>query len=395
MNFSLISGLDLFWLDVLKQLDLKSRISFAASCDVFENIYAMNSNLRLSRVVDLEEMLEFSLVETRLFVDLSGPEIEIIRGGPQTAMFPHFEYFMQLMSIKRMKVNEIALEGLQLTRYKWCTAPGTSFSSLSNLSMRRCGLTDENLEGLEILTQLETLDLGYNDQLTGSCLMSLPTSLLSLNITGCLSLCPNQLIHLSCMPRLRELRASDPMLGGYWNVYRDLVLACPLLVEVEVSICSVKRDENRLGGLRNLESLAIKAHPVETTQCMLSCSMLKGLMGVPLLRKLMFPDAPRGFVNANALAILSIFRQLRVLIIHNQPYCAKDFTRLKNLKSLETLDLSNSPNITNEIVADLVVGLPNLRVLTVQGCPLLTIHVYGDLAAQLASFDRSMVEMQI
>lgn len=363
---------------------------------MFENIYVRSSPLRLSRVVNLEEMIEFSLLETKLFVELSGSDIEIIRGGPHTPMFSHFEDFIRLMSIRLTKVNEIALEGFQLTQYKWFNAPETSFSNLTYVSLRRCQLNDENLVGWEFLTHLETLDLRYNDRLTGSCLMSLPTSLLSLYITGCRNLCPNQLIFLNRIPRLRELRASDLMPGGHWHIYRDLVLACPLLVMVEISICSLNRDEYRLGELRYLQSLVIKAHSTDTIRCKVSDWMLISLLDVPFLRNLMFSDAPSGFVSANALSIISRFRQLRVLKMPNQPYRPNDLLRLRNLTFLETLDLSNSPYITNEVVIELVIGLPNLSVLMVQGCPLLTNRVYLD--AELASKKRSngnMVKVQL
>ncbi|EDV46586.2 uncharacterized protein LOC6550130 [Drosophila erecta] len=389
-----ICQFDDFWLKVAQWLDLKTLISLASTCDMLEDVYRRCSK-RLCRTINVEDLADFTEIETKLFVHLSGSDIQYLCGGPQTQEYPHFAEFIRLMSIRPTKVTEIAFTGFSILQYHWIDyVPSYCFSMLTSVKLIDCHLKDEGLLHWNFLPHLKSLDLRYNKNLTGSFLQFLPASLEALNLSGCKLLCPSQLANLSQLPRLRELRALDLKVGSHCHIYRDLVRSCPGLEGLELSVAFPQCDEYHLGELRSLQTLHLEPHSSIDVPIVVSGWTLMALMDVKSLECLKFSNAVNGFISAHGLAIISMFCQLRVLYIPNQPYQPHVLMKLKKLVFLEALDLTNSPFITDETVVELVLALPNLSRLKVMQCPLLTDQLHAILAGKLANKERPMIKLQ-
>jgi len=100
--------------------------------------------------------------------------------------------------------------------------------------------------------------------------------------------------------------------------------------------------------------------------------MLMALVEVDSLRHLEFREAGPGFVDAFGLKIISKLKELRTLILRNQNFKADELRELRKLNALEFLDLSDSPHLSNEIIAELTQTLGKLRRLKIKRCPLIS-----------------------
>jgi len=263
----------------------------------------------------------------------------------------------------------------------------SGLEKIVNLSLRRCQITDRHLVCLGSLTNLRTLDLEESPGLLGDTLGSLPRSLQVLKLSGCENLEPTRLSNLSALPLLRELRCSEIHMRTFnrnWmnedevaavaadeHVYRELVKSCPMLEVLEMSVCPYM-DERQLSGLLHLRTLILRAVDLEPQPYQVDNSMLMALVEVDSLRHLEFREAGPGFVDAFGLKIISKLKELRTLILRNQNFKADELRELRKLNALEFLDLSDSPHLSNEIIAELTQTLGKLRRLKIKRCPLIS-----------------------
>ncbi|XP_016948103.1 uncharacterized protein LOC108023308 [Drosophila biarmipes] len=388
-----LSGYDLpivddVWRKVLDYLPLDSRLNFAASCQRFQGIYELESQ-RLSIVLKMQDACTLTAWGMKRLMRLSGKYIRRVEGGPLHPRWSHLKQFVQLLGVSCPNLAELCLHRIPLNpdHMAYLFLNSTGLDKLINLSLRRCEMTDKHLLCLGSLTNLRTLDLGENPGLLGGTLGTLPPSLEILKLSGCENLEPTRLSNLCALPLLRELRCSEIHMRNFnrdWideeemaaldadeHVYRKLVKSCPMLEVLEISVCPYM-DEKKLGGLSHLRTLVLRAVALEPEPYQVDNSMLMALVEVDSLRHLEFRQASPGFVDAVGLKIISQLKELRTLVLRNQHFKADELRELRKLNALEFLDLSDSPHLSNEIIAELAKTLGKLRRLKIKRCPLIS-----------------------
>ncbi|XP_017004486.2 uncharacterized protein [Drosophila takahashii] len=376
------------WCKVLNYLPLDTRLNFAASCQRFQAIYELESK-RINHVLNMKDVCKLTNWGIRRMMRLSGEHIHRLEGGPLHPRWPLLKQFVQLLGVSCPNLTELHFHRIPLSPENMALLFHRSNGSvkITNLSLRRCDLTDCHLLLLQPLTELTTLSLEENPGIRGDTLEDLPVSLEVLRISGCEYLESTCLRKLAALPLLRELRCSEIYLRNFnrdwmdedeaaaWpldeHVYRELVRSCPNLEVLEVSVCPYM-DENQLGGLSQLRTLVLRAVALEPQPYQVDNSLLLALVEVDSLRHLEFQQAAPGFVDAAGLKIISQLKELRTLILRNQNFKANELRELRKLNALEFLDLSDSPHLSNEIVAELAKTLGKLRRLKVKRCPLIS-----------------------
>jgi len=379
---------DDIWCKVLDYLPLDSRLNFAASCRRFQTIYELESQ-RLSHVLKMKDVCQLTDWNIRRMMRLSGKHIRRLEGGPLHPRWSLLKQFVQLLGVSCPNLSEICLHRIPLNpdHMAYLFQNTSGLEKIVNLSLRRCQITDRHLVCLGSLTNLRTLDLEENPGLLGDTLGSLPRSLQVLKLSGCENLEPTRLSNLSALPLLRELRCSEIHMRNFnrdWmnedevaamaadeHVYRELVKSCPMLEVLEMSVCPYM-DERQLSGLLHLRTLILRAVDLEPQPYQVDNSMLMALVEVDSLRHLEFREAGPGFVDAFGLKIISKLKELRTLILRNQNFKADELRELRKLNALEFLDLSDSPHLSNEIIAELTQTLGKLRRLKIKRCPLIS-----------------------
>ncbi|KAH8353804.1 hypothetical protein KR084_002086 [Drosophila pseudotakahashii] len=376
------------WGNVLKYLPLDTRLNFAVSCQRFQAIYEQESQ-RMNHVLNMKDVGKLTNWGIRRLMRLSGEHIHRVEGGPLHPRWNLLKKFVQLLGVSCPNLTELHFHRISLSPGNLALLFHRTNGSLkiTNLSLRRCDLTDIHLHLLQPLTELRSLSLEENPGLLGDTLGALPVSLEVLKLSGCENLQPKCLSNLAALPLLRELRCSEIHLRCFHRdwldedegialatdnlVYRELVRSCPHLEVLEVSVCPYM-DENQLGGLSQLRTLVLRAIALEPSPYKVDNSLLLALVEVDSLRHLEFQQAGPGFVDATGLKIISQLKELRTLILRNQNFEANDLRMLRRLNALEFLDLSDSPQLSNEIVGELAKTLSKLRRLKVKRCPLIS-----------------------
>ncbi|XP_033167056.1 uncharacterized protein LOC117145489 [Drosophila mauritiana] len=127
----------------------------------------------------------------------------------------------------------------------------------------------------------------------------------------------------------------------------------------------------QLGGLSRLHTLVIQSS--EGFGDHMKNLLLTSIAESYSLRHLEIIDSfERFFAISFDLSILSPLKELRTLILHNLNFTPVHLMGLQKFTALEFLDLTGSPDLSNEDVAKLTKPLGRLRRLTVERCPLIS-----------------------
>ncbi|KAH8323850.1 hypothetical protein KR067_006878, partial [Drosophila pandora] len=383
---------------VTDYLPLEARLTFAATCRRFEEIYKLESKRR-GRVLDLAEVGQLTEWGINQLMRLSGSHIRELRGGPLPLNWPHLKRLAEGLgpncpALKIVHLNEVPLSSPHM-HLLFERAEG--LRNVTELSLRRCGLTDQDLPAIHPMVLLLKLDLLGNTGLNGSHLHRLPPSLQVLVLTRCENLDPGNLYKLGCLPALRELRCSmiryrnlqqdwfefeDVITVDMDAVYDSVARNCPGLEILEITECPYL-DEEEIGGLPRLQRLVLKALPLEPEPYSVKVDLMRKLAERNVLQHLQLGKAGPNYVPLDSLEAISRMTRLRTLVMPNQERSGQDLMMLRALTDLRRLDLSGSALLGNYNVADLVQELRRLKVLKLQRCPLISRHLLPLLMAEM------------
>lgn len=395
--------------DVLRMLvhdylPLEARLTFAATCQRFEDIYRLESR-RLTRVLDVEEIGQLTKWGIDQLMRLSGEHVRVVRGGPLPTNWPHLKHLAQELgpncpAMRMLYLNEVPLNPMHMFLL---FERVEGLRHLTDLTLRRCGLNDKDLLAFHLMDLLCRLDLFGNTGIAGNTLHRLPPSLKVLILSRCENLDPGQLYKLGSLPDLRELRCSmirfrnlqqdwfeydDVITVDTDEVYVSLVQHCPGLEVLEISECPYL-DEEELGRLQRLQRLVLKPLPLEPEPYGVKVALMRALASANVLQHLHLGKPGPNYVPEAALDSIVRLSRLRTLAMPNQALSGRQLGRLGVLSELRRLDLSGSASLGNYDVAGMVRHLRRLAVLKLQRCPLITAHL---LALLLVEFRNRRLE---
>ncbi|XP_017076423.2 uncharacterized protein LOC108111463 [Drosophila eugracilis] len=378
---------DDIWRKVLEYLPLDSRLNFASSCQRFQDIYKMESQ-RLSKVIKMDDVCKLTNWAIRRMMQHSGKHIKRLEGGPIHSQWKHLLTFANFLGLSAKNLTELHFDYIPLTTTHMINLfhRPSCLNNITNLSLRHCDITDQHFMCLVSLTKLKSLDIGENTGIRGDMFCLLPSALENLNVNRCENLEYSRLSFVGSY-QLRELHCSEirvldfnrlwvdndqlEVLAQEGHVYSNLTHWCPSLEVLEVSVCPYL-DEPELGKLSHLRKLVLRSVPLEPLPYQVNNSLLMALVELDSLRHLEFQQAGPAFVDGKGLRIISLLKELRTLILRNQNFKANELMELRKLNALEYLDLSDSTNLSNEIVVELAKALRRLRRFKVKRCPLIS-----------------------
>ncbi|KAH8338664.1 hypothetical protein KR074_003142, partial [Drosophila pseudoananassae] len=398
-----ISGYDLAVSDdvlrkVVVYLPLRSRLTFAATCQRFKEIYKLESK-KCNKVLDLAEVAELTEWGLTELMRLSGPHIEKIQGGPLPMRWPHMKLLVTLLgpscpALKGVELIEVRLTSFYLTNL-FERSQGIRY--ITELTLRRCGVMDRDLLSLSALPTIYTLDLWGNTGISGTTLHTLPPVLAVLVLSRCPNLKALNLQRLGTRPQLRELRCSIIMYRNihidwiedddpnyFEEVYKPLLPTCPKLETLEVTVCPYE-DGEEIANFPELKSLTLVPLPVEPEPYSVKETLMRALAEKNMLEHLKLGYANPSFVDIASLRAITRLTRLRTLTLPNQEFSDLDWGALAKLSDLRYLNVSGSANLSNTTVAYLVAKLRRLKVLKVKRCPRITAEVFPLLLDLLAS----------
>lgn len=361
---------DDIWWKVLDYLSLNERLNFAASCERFQAIYELDSH-RINHVLNMKDVCTLTHRVIKRLMLLSGKHIHCVTGGPLHLNWPYLTEFVQLLGVSCPNLTELSFFkiSVSLAHMTHLFDGANGLINITNISLRRCNLKDAHIYCLQMLSKLKSLDIRENFSIKGDSLKSLPISLEILNVSGCVDLSPKRLIQLAALSHLRELRCPGIVKFAKDNeLYGRLAHYCPMLEVLELTDFM---NGIQLGGLSRLHTLVI--HSSAQLDYHVNNVLLTSIAESYSLRHLEILDSfgPMSDTSFD-LSIFSQLKELRTLILHNQNFTTLHLMGLQKLSTLEFLDLSGSPNLSNEVVAKLTKSLSGLRRLKVDFCPLIT-----------------------
>ncbi|XP_017107117.2 uncharacterized protein [Drosophila bipectinata] len=399
-----ISGYDLAITDdvlrtvVRKYLTLESRINFAATCPRFEEIYLLESKncTKVLYLAELGELTDWGITE---LMRLSGPHIQVILGGPLPMRWPHMKRLVTMLgpccpALKSVHLTEVLLTNFHLNHL---FERSQGIRCITELTLRRCGLMDHDLLSLNEMSSIMYLDVGWNTGLVGLTLYALPHSIATLVLSRCPNLKPSNLQRLGNRPQLRNLRCSIILyrtINVEWmednepntneEVYKPLVVKCPKLYILEVTVCPYQ-DEDEIANFPELTRLTLVPLPIEPEPYSVKDSLMSALAEKNILEHLDIGYANSSFVGIDSLRAITRLTHLQSLTLPNQDLSDFDLRDLANLSDLRYLNVSGSTYLTNTTVVNLVKKLRRLRVLSVRRCPKISCEVFPALLMELRS----------
>ncbi|KAM8714942.1 hypothetical protein ACLKA7_002054 [Drosophila subpalustris] len=198
---------------IFRQLNLPDRIHFARSCFRFRSIYEGMSPL-LDKSINFKVFKSLTLWDLHDFFQLSGCNVKKIEGFMPRLHFIHVCSLlgMHCINLQSLKIRNNNYTDLKCNTHIFKTV--ANLSSLQNLELDGCGLTDDHLHALKHLGQLKKLNLSNNGMMTGRYMNCLPNSIVSLTLSGCNRLKPklvNEMLGRFLL--LKELHIIDNGLG--------------------------------------------------------------------------------------------------------------------------------------------------------------------------------------
>ncbi|XP_053965268.1 uncharacterized protein LOC128867791 [Anastrepha ludens] len=343
-------------------LVLRDQIRFARVCNRFQEIFRMLSRRAYKRF-EFCKLLGMTLWEIRDFFRFAGENIEEVTGDVPYKNRERIITFIRTccVNLKRITLFDSKMETDCLKKLF------RSFPLLRELHLHSCGIDDLSIQSLQYLTQLESLTLSENYELTGKFMNSL-VQLKYLNLYGCRNIQTSNLVEICCsMPNLKSLdiRRCERLSPIFFDTMAEhcqqletLKMSCPDFPYEHVTL---------LPRLKHIELLLHTSFSVSHTQIFLKLIENKSqqLESLKIYGK--------NSINPQEISFISKLEKLKSLYCPNNPAIDDNALRkLCQLEQLEELVIKNSGDITNEALIKLLQSCKRLRHLNIQFCKKIT-----------------------
>ncbi|KAL7739866.1 hypothetical protein ACLKA6_003354 [Drosophila palustris] len=217
---------------IFRQLNLPDRIHFARSCFRFRSIYEAMSPL-LDKSINFNVFKSMTLWDLHDFFQLSGCNVKKIEG---TMPRLHFNHVCSLLGMHCINLQSLIIRNNNYTDLKCNThifKTVANLSSLQNLELDGCGLTDDHLQALKHLGHLKKLNLSNNGKLTAlqTLIVKWRNAITDRGLEALFTLQDLREIHIKYNWKISE------------NAVRRLILACPKLQVLHLEHCDQLTDK--------------------------------------------------------------------------------------------------------------------------------------------------------
>ncbi|XP_068151434.1 S-phase kinase-associated protein 2-like [Drosophila tropicalis] len=364
---------------IIDFLPLADQLFFQRVCQRFRSIYQLATRCKY-KTVDYQMFENRSHWYIREFFHILGPNVQHLNGSlRQRSIFKG--PLLKCFGGNLINLKSLNLSGAKLTKDN-LTKIFSSTNKLEELMLDHCRLADESLLALKDLKNLKTLNLAFNNSLSGLNLEKLPISIESLNLSFCFKIQPDPIIQMcESLTKLLNLSIAgvDPKTNDR-NFYNNLVKPNRCLSLQVLSISTYDQCED-IAELPNLKKIHIAN---EMPEIFINTGLFDQLaiFKSQQLEELKIDDANR--INKQMLLQIAKLTGLKTLWLYNVTDVDDDvveaFTNLKKLErinfdrgyfsdynilrlvlecpKLKELDLRFSPNITRKLVDDLIVKIP-------------------------------------
>ncbi|XP_054727651.1 dynein regulatory complex subunit 6-like [Anastrepha obliqua] len=343
-------------------LGLRDQIRFARVCNRFEEIFKMLSRRAYKRF-EFRKLLGMTFWEIRDFFHFAGKNIEKTTGG---IPFKHRQHIIQLIRTCCVNLKRITLYYCEI-KPDCLKKLFRSFPLLRELNVTSCDLHDLSIQSLQYLTQLESLTLSDNWEITGKFIKSL-VQLKVLNLCGCKNIKTSHLIEMCrSMPNLKSLdiRRCERLSPIF---YDSMAEHCPQLEILKISCPDFPYEHvSLLPRLKHIELLLDTSFSVSHTQIFFKLVENKSQQ----LETLKIYG--KNSINPQEISFISKLKKLKSIYFgNNQAIDANALQKLYQLEQLEELFIRNSWNLTNEALIKLLRSYKHLRHLNIEYCRQIT-----------------------
>ncbi|XP_053963669.1 uncharacterized protein LOC128866734 isoform X2 [Anastrepha ludens] len=340
-------------------LGLRDQIRFARVCNRFQEIFKMLS-MRAYKRFECRKIIGMPLCEISDFFRLAGKNIETVSSEVPEKNRERIITFIRTccVNLKQLKLVNSQMDRDCLKKLL------RSFPLLEELNLHNCDIHDLSIESLQYLTQLESLTLSANSELTGK-FMNLLVQLKVLDLYGCTNIQTSNLVEICCsMPNLKSLdiRHCDQLSPIFFDT---MVEHCQQLEILKMSNPDFPYEHVTL--LPRLKHIELLLHSVSHTQIFLKLVENKSQQ----LETLKIYG--KNSIKPQEINFISQLEKLKSLYcINNQAINDNALRKLGQLEQLEELVIKHSGNITNKALIKLLRRCKHLRHLNIHYCKKIT-----------------------
>lgn len=340
-------------------LELRDQLRFARVCNRFQEIFKMLSK-RAHKRFEFRKAIKLTLCDISDFFRLAGKNIETVSGEVPEKNRKRIITFIRTccVNLKQLKLINSRMTPDCLKELL------RSFPLLEELYLHNCGIRDLSIKSLQYLTQLESLTLSGNSDLTGKFMNSL-VKLKVLDLYGCTNIQTSNLVEICrSRPNLKSLdiRHCEQLSPIFFDT---MVEHCQQLEILKMSNPDFPYEHVTL--LPRLKHIELLLHSVSHTQIFLKLVENKSQQ----LETLKIYG--KNSIKPQEINFISQLEKLKSLYcINNQAINDNALRKLGQLEQLEELVIKHSGNITNKALIELLRRCKHLRHLNIHYCKKIT-----------------------
>ncbi|XP_059225277.1 putative RNA-binding protein EEED8.10 isoform X2 [Stomoxys calcitrans] len=314
---------------IFKNLPLLDQINFARTCRRLKDVFTMHSKACYKHFL-LPDLEKLTLWQTRQFLEMAGPCIEVLTGQLSYKQTNRIIEFLGLFctNVKTLQMTKVILKPKNLRKLL------KNMTKIEALYLGNTELCDSCIPILKNLPNLKTLGLERNTELTGRFIKEL-TSIERLYLNGC-----------------HSLRS---------RYFKNICESLTELNDLEIEECILLKSMNLAEMVKCLNKL-------ETLKLGFDSAQLHHLALLPKLKHLSLDCS---FVlQTNLFTTLAEHKadQLETLILFN--YQCLDFEKICKISELKKLKkiICPSSEKLDDACMEMIATLPHLEVLCLKNC---------------------------